>query len=194
MFFLANPTRNSEAISVFRWNGLILCLDRARFRPWEKANLENEFPYQIAPTPSPFLPFEGSKSGPNMIVFLRARGGGTLVSFFMDKTDSDCYKFENIKVGWSDLRFIVLLYVPWNCEEKEGNSCKSIFFVLLINVTRDIYKTCKEEKRARNENDERKTFRISQTVALSSLCQQDPRNQGSENKTFLYSFGISWVI
>ena len=60
----------------------------------------------------------------------------------------------------------------------------AMFFVFLINVARDIYKTCKEEKRARNENDERKTFRISQTVALSSLCQQDPRNQGSENKTF----------
>ena len=73
---------------------------------------------------------------------------------------------------------------PVKLWRKEGKFLQIHFFVFLINVARDIYKTCKEEKRARNENDERKTFRISQTVALSSLCQQDPRNQGSENKTF----------
>ena len=148
------------------------------------------FPIKL---PQPLPPFFLSKDqnlAQTWSFFWGRGGGGTSVSFFMDKADSDCYKFENIKVGWSDLRFIVLLYVPWNCEEKKGNSSKSIFFVLLLNVPRDIYKTCKEEKRARNENDERKTFRISQTVALSSLCQQDPRNQGSENKTFFYSFGI----
>ena len=40
------------------------------------------------------------------------------------------------------------------------------------------------KKRRELETKMMKEKLISQTVALSSLCQQDPRNQGSENKTF----------